>query len=314
MNPLEEMTKLKNLSLPVEERVKLVRKYYLDGMDECLSDLLGVDMTWDPIQNYLKLTESIYDDVKEPIMRFDGFSSRFMRIVGGREGHLVAQIITNSAEWVGPSPGVTWDSLVQKDSKGKFGLENLGCMQIEYGGEYVPLTFRIFGAERYHFIPFKFKKEAFTADQCIKTLCKHNVDTRKSTVIALKNYIELREGAYFVTRKLTYYLMIIEHPAAFVKPQTPQLIHNRTYIQLIMFCYGFGDRSDMAFCCDEQIWVGRFKGIVDHHTPPVIITQDFIQYYGDAFAKLEIDPGLPYIRWRQIMTTLSFMRKTESNT
>lgn len=146
------------------------------------------------------------------------------------EGHLVATLYAEPPiNFVIPS----LETLIKADSKGKFGVEDLGYVEILDADDYTPMTFHWNG---WYAIPFKNKADSLLAAKSAEIL------GIQAHALALRSVIDRRNNKLFVTRQLTYYL--------FSKALLTEL-KNDKYTRLLRYIYAIS--PDGIYGADKKL-------------------------------------------------------------
>jgi hypothetical protein len=196
--------------------------------------------------------------------------SEYFYVDGDKEGHL--KFYFEDSKSTNPILDLTY--FTSANAKGKIGVEMLGSMRCEITTGPVALEFKMKGLT-YIIRPFKTKKETLLAVKSAQLL------GFPLHAVTMKNFIDIRSDAYFVTRKLTY--CCLERSNFDNLNNINVNIEHRTKMQLIMFIHGIGGRLDGDFIT------------VDDVTRPAIFYP--ISYDYNSLIHLWIDWDLVDIEW-----------------
>jgi hypothetical protein len=333
LDPLSRARSLTNVKLDWLQRLDVLRELWVLGLHDYITAQIG-DIGSDVLDSYWKWCSKktgILDRgyVMGLVTDEFGFGDRgsdtqfvqppiphspYFYLEGGTEGHIsvvyhsILGLTDSLDQWRMPRSEITYDYLNSKDSKGKVCLDMLGTLQIECA-EYKPLVimFRLGGVD-FRLIPYETKKESMLASDAMKIL---NPGVRQ-TAIAIKNYIEQRGGVLFVTRKLTYYLMM-EYRVAYPIPELKSLIWQTKWLQVRMFIMAISNRNDEIF--RVQFFRGGVGEVVlhipgalgeDHKTLLPEMSDEFCREYAERIRAFSAGlSGIYYARWCQVVTVLT---------
>lgn len=255
---------------------------------------------------------------------------------GGMSAHLIPHYHEVCDELRSPtylSQPLTMRMMTHEEGKAKYGIDNLGSIQIKNlgikNGKLFSIWARISG-QRFLFTPYKQKQDAMKALQSELLLTELLLGFSKDdaaervTVVCMKDALENYNGLIRVIRKRIYYVVSIEPPNccacdSMILDNDSELDSEFIFASFIKFIYGIPGHSDLNsygvwFDGDSlRIWCTHNGPIFDElkGAPLVETDQDYeflnsaeFSVYKKRLITLRDHPsitGTAYTRYRLIM-------------